>query len=51
MPIPKRTATESRDEFIGRCISELVDKDDLSQRQAAAICYNQLRAVNEEKAK
>jgi hypothetical protein len=51
MPIPKKSPTESRNEFIGRCISELVDKDDLSQQQAAAVCYNQLRAINEEKTK
>lgn len=47
MPIPKKTATESRDEFIGRCISELTDE--YGRRQAAAICYSQLRAINDEK--
>ena len=51
MPIPERTPTESRDEFIGRCIGELVDKENMNRRQAAAICYNQLRAINEEKTK
>jgi len=44
MPIPKRNATESRDEFIGRCISNL--SDEYPQDQAAAICYQQLRKVN-----
>ena len=49
MPIPERRATESRDEFIGRCVSEIVDE--YGRKQALAICYNQLRAINEEKTK
>lgn len=42
MPIPTRTPLEDRDEFIGRCISELSDEYD--RKQAAAICYAQLSA-------
>ena len=44
MPIPKRNPTESRDEYIGRCISNL--SDEYPQDQAAAICYQQLKKVN-----
>jgi len=44
MPIPSKRATESRDEFVGRCISEL--SAEYPQDQAAAICYNQLKQVN-----
>lgn len=40
MPIPQRTAGESRDEFIGRCIADLSSEYD--KKQAAAICYQQL---------
>lgn len=40
MPIPTRTPLETRDEYIGRCISELSGEYD--RKQAAAICYNQL---------
>lgn len=44
MPIPSKRATESRDEFIGRCISVL--SSEYPQDQASAICYNQLKKVN-----
>jgi len=44
MPIPERRATESRDEFVGRCISAL--SSEYPQDQAAAICYQQLKKVN-----
>lgn len=44
MPIPDRRATESRDEFVGRCISEL--SNEYPKDQAAAICYQQLKKVN-----
>ena len=40
MPIPQRTPLETRDEYIGRCISELSNEYD--RKQAAAICYAQL---------
>ena len=43
MPIPQKRATESRDEYVGRCISEL--SNEYPQDQAAAICYNQLKKV------
>ena len=44
MPIPNKRVTESRDEYVGRCISEL--SGEYPQDQAAAICYNQLKKVN-----
>ena len=44
MPIPQRTPGESRDEYIGRCISSEVAAGK-PQDQAAAICYNQLKKV------
>jgi hypothetical protein len=40
MPIPSKTPLETRDEYIGRCISELSGEYD--RKQAAAICYSQL---------
>lgn len=40
MPIPVRNLGENKDEYIGRCISELSGEYD--QDQAAAICYAQL---------
>lgn len=40
MPIPKRNAGESKDDFLGRCISKL--KGEYPEDQAAAICYEQL---------
>jgi hypothetical protein len=43
MPIPQKRATESRDEYVGRCISEL--SNEYPQDQAAAICYMQLKKV------
>jgi hypothetical protein len=43
MPIPQKRTTESRDEYVGRCISEL--SNEYPQDQAAAICYNQLKKV------
>jgi hypothetical protein len=43
MPIPQKRATESRDEYVGRCISEL--SAEYPQDQASAICYNQLKKV------
>jgi hypothetical protein len=41
MPIPKRTATESRDEFISRCMSDL-SSEFPDRKQRAAVCYAQL---------
>lgn len=40
MPIPKRKAGEKRDDFIGRCISQL--DNEYPRAQASAICYAQL---------
>ena len=40
MPIPQRTPGEGRDEYVGRCISEL--SSEYPQDQASAICYLQL---------
>ena len=41
MPIPQRNLTESKDEFLSRCISFLVDEGKDTE-QASAICYTQL---------
>tara|TARA_R110000823_G_scaffold280176_1_gene398387 strand:+ start:644 stop:958 length:315 start_codon:yes stop_codon:yes gene_type:complete len=46
MPLPTKSATESKDEFISRCISDLSSEYD--QNQASAICYLQLRKVRME---
>lgn len=44
MPLPSKKPTEKRDEFITRCIKEVLDKGEAKdRRQAAAICYTQLR--------
>jgi hypothetical protein len=40
MPIPERLPIETKDEFISRCIAEIVDE--YGQKQAAAICYSKL---------
>ena len=40
MPIPNRRAGEKQDDFIGRCVSEIIDEYD--REQAVAICYSQL---------
>jgi len=39
MPIPTPRATETRDEFVGRC-AEFLTSEGKSQDQALAICYN-----------
>ena len=44
MPIPERRATESKDEFLSRCIGDL--SGEYPQDQASAICYNQLKKIN-----
>jgi len=41
MPIPQRNLAESKDEFISRCVSFLVDEGKDTE-QATAICYTQL---------
>jgi hypothetical protein len=43
MPIPSRQASESRDEFIPRCIAEMkVLEQAMTNKQIGAICYAQL---------
>ena len=42
MPIPVPESGEAEQEFISRCIKELVGKENKPQEQAAAICYQQL---------
>jgi hypothetical protein len=42
MPIPMPESGEAEQEFIARCIKELVGNEDKPQDQAAAICYQQL---------
>ena len=42
MPIPQLESGEQEQEFIARCIRELVGNDGKPQDQAAAICYQQL---------
>jgi hypothetical protein len=37
-----RNTKNSENEFISRCIAELVGKEDKDPSQAAAICYQQL---------
>jgi len=41
MPIPQRNLAETKDEFISRCVSFLVDEGKDTE-QATAICYTQL---------
>ena len=41
MPIPKPTAAESEQEFVSRCISEIIDE--YEQEVAAGICYSTYR--------
>lgn len=42
MPIPKPIGSETESEFVGRCISEIIDE--YGQEQSAAICYNTYRS-------
>jgi len=46
MPIPQKRATESRDEYITRCIADL--SSEYPTEQASAICYTQLKKVRME---
>lgn len=50
MPLPSRKPTEDRDDFIARCVIEL-EGEFPDRRQRVAVCYNQLRAINEQKTK
>lgn len=42
MPIPKPTGTESEDEYVSRCMSE-INSEYPDEEQRAAICYNTFR--------
>jgi len=47
MPIPQRTPLETRDEFIGRCMSDDVMVSEYPDlRQRSAICYLQLSTLS-----
>jgi hypothetical protein len=39
MPIPKPTAAETQNDYVGRCMSEIASEYD-SNEQAVAICIN-----------
>ena len=41
MPIPKPTPTETEEQYVSRCISQIIDE--YGQEQSAAICYNTFR--------
>jgi len=43
MPIPVRKKGTDKDEFLGKCIAKL--KGEYPLKQAAAICYQQMRAT------
>ncbi|MDB4665006.1 hypothetical protein OAE97_01515 [Verrucomicrobia bacterium] len=44
MPIPKPKKGEKRQEFINKCMSDEVMTDEFpSQKQRAAICFNQMK--------
>lgn len=44
MPLPEKQPTETRDEFISRCIGEVLDKGEAKDtKQAAGICYSLAR--------
>lgn len=42
MPIPKRHSGEQEQDFVSRCIGDLVGSGEYEQDQAAAICYQQM---------
>ena len=48
MPVPKPDAGESKDHFIGRCVSFLADEDpEMPNDQRVAICFSQWRKKDE----
>jgi len=49
MPIPNPTSGQSEEEYIGKCISEIIDE--YGQEQAAAICYATYRKESMSKIK
>jgi len=42
MPIPKPTSAETEQEFVSRCISDIIEE--YGQEQALGICYSTYRA-------
>lgn len=42
MPLPSKTPTETRDEYIARCMKEL-ESEFPDPKQRAAVCYLQLK--------
>lgn len=49
MPIPNPTSGQSEEEYIGECISKIIDE--YGQEQAAAICYATYRKESMSKIK
>lgn len=44
MPIPSRRASESKDEFISRCISDSKMRSEFpDSKQRAAVCYSNFK--------
>jgi len=41
MPLPSPKPFERQDDFVTRCIGEVIEKDNLPRDQATAICYTQ----------
>lgn len=41
MPIPSRRKGQKKDDFLTKCIAQL--SGEYSQKQAAAICYQQMK--------
>ena len=49
MPLPTPKDGESKNDFIGRCVSTLHNKDEFdSNDQRVAVCYSQWEKANEE---
>ena len=46
MPIPKPTSEETEQEFVSRCVPEIIGEYD--QEQALAICYSTYQNMNSE---
>ncbi len=46
MPIPKPTSEETEQEFVSRCVSEIIDEYD--QQQALAVCYSTYQNMKSE---
>jgi len=51
MPLPTPNDKESKNDFVGRCISELSDKKEFKDnKQRVAVCYAQYDKAKESKA-